>query len=158
MKVICNTTPLIALSSIDQIGLLKEVYTSVMVPMAVIEEINAGGKINVPDLTALDWIEVIPNITNVENLLLFQLDYGEQQVVLNALKLKPDLVLIDDKTARNIAEYLEIYVKGTLGVLVEAKRKGLISSFKKPALKMKKHGIRFSDKLINEISSTLEDT
>jgi hypothetical protein len=74
------------------------------------------------------------------------------------LKLKPDLVLIDDKTARNIAEYLGINVKGTLGVLVEAKRKGLISSFKKPAFKMKEHGIRFSEQLINEISSTLEDS
>ena len=158
MKVICNTTPFIALSTIGQIGLLKEVYSSVMVPTAVIEEINAGGKINVPDLTTLDWIEVIPNVTNVENRLLFQLDYGEQQVVLNALKLKPDLILIDDKTARNIAEYLDINVKGTLGVLVEAKRKGLISSFKKSALNMKKHGIRFSEQLINEISSTLEDS
>ena len=157
MKVICNTTPFIALSSIDQIGLLKEVYSSIIVPRAVIEEINEGGKINVPDLTAFDWIEVIPNVTNVENRLLFQLDYGEQQVVLNALKLKPDLVLIDDKTARNIAEYLGINVKGTLGVLVEAKRKGLISSFKEPALKMKEYGIRFSEQLINEISSSLEE-
>ena len=157
MKVICNTTPFIALSSIDQIGLLKEVYSSIILPRAVIEEINEGGKINVPDLTAFDWIEVIPNVTNVENRLLFQLDYGEQQVVLNALKLKPDLVLIDDKTARNIAEYLGINVKGTLGVLVEAKRKGLISSFKESALNMKEYGIRFSEQLINEISSSLEE-
>jgi len=155
MKVICNTTPFIALSSINQIGLLKEVYSSIIVPRAVIEEINEGGKINVPDLTTFDWIEVIPNLTNFENRLLFQLDYGEQQVVLNALKLKLDLVLIDDKTARNIAEYLGINVKGTLGVLVEAKRKGLISSFKERALKMKEYGIRFSEQLINEISSSL---
>jgi hypothetical protein len=60
MKVICNTTPFIALSSIDQIGLLKEIYSSIIVPRAVIKEINEGGKIPVPDLTAFDWIEVIP--------------------------------------------------------------------------------------------------
>ena len=106
MKVICNTTPFIALSSIDQLRLLKEIYSSIIVPMAVIEEVGEGGKINVPNLASFDWIEVIPNVTNIENRLLFQLDYGEQQVVLNALKLKPDLVLIDDRTARNIAEYL----------------------------------------------------
>lgn len=157
MKVICNTTPFIALSSIDQLRLLKEIYSSIIVPMAVIEEIGEGGKINVPDLASFDWIEVIPNVTNIENRLLFQLDYGEQQVVLNALKLKPDLVLIDDRTARNIAEYLGLQVKGTLGVLVEAKRIGLISSFKEPALKMREHGIRFSEQLINEISSALEE-
>ena len=157
MKVICDTTPFIALSSIGQILLLKDIYSSVLVPKAVIEEVSVGGLINVPDLASLDWIEVVANVTNIENRLLFQLDYGEQQVVLNALKLKSDLVLIDDKTARNIAEYLGINVKGTLGVLVEAKRKGLISSFKQPALKMMEHGIRFSERLIDEISSSIED-
>ena len=104
MKVICNTTPFIALSSIGQIPLLKDIYSSILVPRAVIEELSVGGIINVPDLASLDWIEVVANVTNIENRLLFQLDYGEQQVVLNALKLKSDLVLIDDKTARNIAE------------------------------------------------------
>lgn len=155
MKVICNTTPFIALSSIDQIHLLKEIYSSIIVPRAIIEEINEGGKINVPDLSSLDWVKVIPNITTIENRLLFQLDYGEQQVVLNALKLQLDLVLIDDRTARNIAEYLGLKVKGTLGVLVDAKRKGLIPSFKSPALKMKEHGIHFSEQLISEISLNL---
>ena len=155
MKVICDTTPFIALSSIGQIQLLKDIYFPIIVPLAVIEEVSEGGKINVPDLALFDWIEVISNVANVENRLLFQLDYGERQVVLNALKLQPDLVLIDDRTARNIAEYLGLKVKGTLGVLVEAKRKGLIPSFKVPALKMKEHGIRFSEQLINEISFNL---
>jgi hypothetical protein len=155
MKVICDTTPFIALSSIGQIQLLKEIYSSIIVPRAIIEEVSEGGKINVPDLTLFDWVEVVPNIASIENRLLFQLDYGEQQVVLNALKLQLDLVLIDDRTARNIAEYLGLKVKGTLGVLVEAKRKGLIPSFKEPALKMKENGIRFSQQLISEISLNL---
>jgi uncharacterized protein len=114
MKVICDTTPFIALSTIGQIHLLKEIYSSIIVPQAIIEEINEGGKINVPDLSSFDWVKVIPNITTIENRLLFQLDYGEQQVVLNALKLQLDLVLIDDRTARNIAEYLGLKIKGTL--------------------------------------------
>ena len=157
MKVICNATPFIALSSIGQILLLKEIYTSIITPIAVIEEVSAGGVIHVPDLASFDWIEIVSNVATVEKRILFQLDYGEQQVVLNALMIKPDLVLIDDRTARNIAEYLGLNVKGTLGVLVEAKRRGLISSFKESALKMKEHGIRFSERLINEISSKLEE-
>jgi predicted nucleic acid-binding protein len=113
MKVICNTTPFIALSSIGQILLLKEIYSSIITPIAVIEEVAAGGVIHVPDLASFDWIEIVSNIAPVEKRILFQLDYGEQQVVLNALKIKPDLVLIDDRTARNIAEYLGFNVKGT---------------------------------------------
>jgi predicted nucleic acid-binding protein len=157
LRVICNTTPFIALSSIDQIGLLSEIYSTIITPIAVIEEISAGGAIPVSDLASLDWIEVVPNVLTVENRKLYQLDYGERQVVLNALKLKTDLVLIDDRNARNIAEYLGLNVKGTLGVLVEAKRKGLILSFKELALKMKEQGIRFSERLINEIALNLNE-
>ena len=54
MKVICNTTPLIALSSIERLNLLKEIYSSVIVPKAVIEEISAGGRIIVPDLLSFN--------------------------------------------------------------------------------------------------------
>jgi len=157
MKVICNTTPFIALASIDRIGLLKDIYSSVITPKAVIEEVSAGGAIRVQNLASLDWIEVVPNIVTVENRILFQLDYGERQVVLNALELKADLVLIDDRSARNIAEYIGLQVKGTLGVLVEAKRKGLILSFREAALKMKEQGIRFSEELIYEIASNLNE-
>jgi len=66
MKVICNTTPFIALSSIDQMGLLKEIYSSLTTPRAVIEEVRAGGDISVPDLASLDWIEVVPNIVSTQ--------------------------------------------------------------------------------------------
>jgi predicted nucleic acid-binding protein len=158
MKVICNTTPFIALASINQIGLLKDIYSTLITPKAVIEEVSVGGAIRVQNLASLDWIEVVPNVVTVENRILFQLDYGERQVVLNALELEADLVLIDDRNARNIAEYLGLQVKGTLGVLVEAKRKGLILSFRETALKMKEQGIHFSEKLVNEIASNLKET
>ena len=67
MKVICNTTPFIALSSIGQIGLLKEIYSSIITPIAVIEETSAGGAIPVSDLASLGWIEVVPNVVTAEN-------------------------------------------------------------------------------------------
>ncbi len=105
--------------------------------------------------TSFNWISVVPNEIGQNDQLLFQLDYGERQVILHALKIQPDMILIDDRTARNIAEYLGLKVKGTLGVLVEAKRKGLIPSFKKPAMEMKAQGIRFSQRLIEEIAANL---
>ena len=50
-----------------------------------------------------------------------------------------------------------LHVKGTLGVLVDAKRKGLITSFKKMALEMRENGIRFSLRLIEEIALALKE-
>jgi len=159
MKTICNTTPFIALSSIGKIELLSRIYSEIIVPEAVTEEINAGGNIYVPDLILFKWIRVIPNIDNSMNMkLLYQLGYGEQQVILNALKINADLILIDDLTARNISEFIGLTVKGTLGVLVHAKRLGLIESFRNDAMKMKDNGIRYSQKLIDEISKQLGES
>ncbi len=66
------TTPLIALAAIDKLELLPRLYTSIMVPQAVVEEIDQGGKIYVPELTQLDWISVVPNDAGPTNHLLFQ--------------------------------------------------------------------------------------
>ena len=38
-KVIVNTTPLIALANIDQLGLLHKLYGTIIVPQAVMDEI-----------------------------------------------------------------------------------------------------------------------
>jgi len=46
-------------------------------------------------------------------------------------------------------------IKVTLGILVEAKRKGLIESFTDLSKKLKEHGIFFSEQLIAEISKSL---
>lgn len=155
MQVICNTTPVIALSAINQLPLLQQLYAAVLVPQAVIEELQAGGPIAVPDLTKETWVQVVPNVTTLEARLLFELDYGERHVVLNALKFQAELVLIDDRTARNLAEYYGLTVKGTLGVLVEAKRKGHIEAFRPLALARRAQGIRFALRLIEEIAATL---
>ena len=155
MKVICNTTPLIALSSIGLLNLLHDIYTEVQIPETVLDEIDQGGGIEVPKLHNVQWIKITPDIRTYENSLLFQLDAGERQVILSALQTTADLLLIDDRVARNIAEYLGLKVKGTLGVLVEAKRRNLISSFKQSAFEMKKNGIFFSERLIEEIANQM---
>jgi uncharacterized protein len=99
MKVVCNTTPLIALSSIGLLHLLNDIYGKICIPEAVSEEINAGGEIELPDLNDTEWISIIPDIRTYENSLLYQLDIGERQVVLNALQAPFDLLLIDDRIA-----------------------------------------------------------
>lgn len=157
MKVICNTTPLIALSSIGLFNLLNDIYGEICIPEAVFEEVERGGGIDVPKLGNIQWIKIMPDIRTYENSLLYQLDVGERQVILHALRAPADLSLIDDRVARNIAEFLGLKVKGTLGVLAEAKRRGLIMSFKKRALEMRDNGIYFSERLIKEIAEQINE-
>ena len=53
MIVFTNTTPLIALSSIDQLQLLPQLFGNLYIAEAVIDECAEGGRIVVPDLRAL---------------------------------------------------------------------------------------------------------
>ncbi|MCF8045732.1 MAG: DUF3368 domain-containing protein [Desulfarculaceae bacterium] len=157
MREVCNTTPLIALSSLGSLDLLSDIYGEIFIPEAVFREIDHGGNIAVPRLDNKKWIKIISDIQTYENSLLYQLDIGERQVVLNALHGAMDLVLIDDRVARNIAELTGLKVKGTLGVLVEAKRRNLVKSFRSKALEMKANGIYFSERLIDEIAEKIDE-
>jgi len=51
-----NTTPFIALSSIDRLDLLPQLFGEIYVAEAVIAECAAGGRIVVPDLRGLEWV------------------------------------------------------------------------------------------------------
>lgn len=50
-------------------------------------------------------------------------------------------VIIDERLGRRVAEYLQLSVTGTLGVLAKAKSTGLIPSFHESALAMRQQGI-----------------
>lgn len=52
---------------------------------------------------------------------------GERELLILAQPLQGSLVLLDDETARQEARRLDLRLKGTLGVLVEAWRSGLLS-------------------------------
>jgi len=52
-------------------------------------------------------------------------DYGEAEVIALALEKKTDLVLLDKKEAREVAEKLGFRVLGTVGLLIGAKQEEL---------------------------------
>jgi predicted nucleic acid-binding protein len=62
----------------------------------------------------------------VANHFLLELDKGEKYTLNMALKMSANMVIMDEKIGRNIAEYLGLTVIGTLGILLNAKRRGLI--------------------------------
>lgn len=155
MTVISNTTPFISLSAIGKLELLHKLYNKVTVPEAVVKELNAGGPIIVPNITKLPWVNIVHDIHNENEKFLYNLDEGERQVIMHGLAANAELLLIDEILARKIAAHLGLNVKGTLGVLVQAKRKGIIKSFTNLAGSLKDQGIYFSERMINEISKSL---
>ena len=91
-NVIVNTTPLIALCHVGQLGLLKKMYSEILIPRAVYNELSEKKesicKKQVDN--SLDWIHV-ENIENqmAKSMFKTQLHDGEVEVMILAKEKKP---------------------------------------------------------------------
>jgi predicted nucleic acid-binding protein len=150
-KVVVNTTPLIALSHIGQLDILKKMYGEILIPNAVYNELSAKPdsicKIEVDN--SKDWIRV-EEIKNqmAKSMYKTQLHEGEVEVMILSQEVNADLVIIDDANAKKHAKYLKLPVTGTLGVLIKAKQNGYIDKLKPMLQMMIENGIYISQDLV----------
>lgn len=153
-RTVVDTSPIIYLSAIDQIGLLKKLFSEIFIPNAVKKEIVAGGEesFGVEELNTYDWIK-IKQIKNrlAKEYLLTELDEGEAEVIILAEELKADFIIMDDKLGRKIAKLRGFNVLGTLRLLVAAKEKGLITELIPLIVKLKDAGFWISEEVYKEI-------
>ena len=155
MIVFCNTTPFIALSSINKLELLPKLFGQVHVVTEVIEECAAGGMISVPDLRGIPWVVEIHPSQAITISILLELDKGEKYTLQMAKELKADRVIIDEKIGRDVAEYLGLEVTGTLGILLKAKQNGWIESFTESSNAMSDQGIHYNTTLIKKLAKVI---
>ena len=155
MNVYSNTTPFIALASIGQLGLLPQLFGKIYVAQAVIDECAEGGRILMPNLKALEWVVSVADVEGSALPVLLELDRGEKQTIILALKHSANMVIIDERIGRRVAEYLGLSVTGTLGVLAKAKSLGLIPSFHQAAMDMRQQGIHYNAALIIRLAQHL---
>ena len=146
-KVVVNTTPLIALSEIGELHLLRDLYGEVEIPNAVFEEIKSE-----PAYTevreASEWIHVVSvNNSDQKKLLRSRLHIGEVEVILYAKDSQADLVILDDKLARKTAKYMDLTITGTMGVIIKAKKEGHIQTVKPIMDKLIRNGLYVSDEV-----------
>jgi predicted nucleic acid-binding protein len=141
--IICNAGPLIALSMIGQLDLLGSLYERVLVPEAVLQEVSGDGlgRIGAAEVKAASWLERVGEGTAVEPLLAAELGPGEAAVIAAAHRLGAGLVLIDEHAYR-------LKVKGSAGILVSAKRAGLITAVRPLLKSMARQGYYLSERLV----------
>lgn len=152
MIVFSNTTPIIALSSIGQLDLMPQLFNEVYIVDTVINECAKGGKIAVPDLTRLDWLHCVESKNYEHNPLLIALDDGEKHTIEAALANQADFTIIDEKLARNLAEFLGLTITGTPGILLKAKQQNKIPSFMACVKAMQSQGIRYNNQLVERLA------
>lgn len=129
---IVNTSPLFYLHRLGLLEVLNKLYGNIVVPEAVKTELEAGrnqGE-DVPQLENYTWINA-KSVNMPKYLkLIADLGQGESEVLALATNYASALLILDDKLARRIAEMQEFRLTGTAGVLLRAKRKGLIPALK----------------------------
>ncbi len=134
MTVVSNTSPITNLAAIRQLDLLQKLYNQIIIPEAVYQELT-GLETPVPgtrEVQSLDWIQV-RSVVNPSLVIALQqepLDLGEAEAIALARELNADRLLIDERKGRAVASRLGIKLTGVLGVLIVAKRRGLISEIK----------------------------
>ena len=88
-------------------------------------------------------------IASPELFLAADLGEGESQVIAVAVRRKAQLVLIDELKARRIAgQVYGLRVRGSAGILIQAKRAGLVSAVRPLFTAMRQEGYYLSTRLI----------
>lgn len=127
-KWVVNASPLILLANIDRLPFLKESCTEMIVPAAVACEIRAGPERD----PAQRWLEgeaqtCICRLESIDPVVAaWDLGAGESAVLTWARRNPGYEAILDDRAARDCATTLGLPVRGTLGVILLAKREGLI--------------------------------
>jgi predicted nucleic acid-binding protein len=126
-RAVINASPLIFLARGGHLGLLRAVAGEVWVPETVAGEIRqrGSGDVTAQALMATDWLVVKPVPVIGVAIAEWRLGAGESATV--ALALMHGLeAIIDDLAGRKCAASLGVPLRGTLGIVLAAKQRGLI--------------------------------
>jgi predicted nucleic acid-binding protein len=134
--VVSDTSPITNFAAIGQLDLLRQLYESIIIPVAVYNEMVSIGTL-VPgavEVQTLSWIQT-QTVANTQSVMDVQssqddIDLGEAEAIALALELKADLLLMDERRGRALAANYGLNVIGLLGVLLQAKRNGSIPAVK----------------------------
>lgn len=141
--IVSDTSCLVLFDKLGKLDLLKSLF----------------GKITVTDIIKKEFGKPMPEFIKVKNpknkvyqkVLENTLDSGEASALALALEEPEHLLIIDEYIGRKEAKRLQLTVTGTMGILIRAKEKGLISSVSEIIAEIEKTNVRLSESLIEEV-------
>ena len=141
MTVVCNASPLIVLAAVGQFDLLHAMYGEIIIPEAVFHEVvvSGAGEAGAREVGTASWIKrhTVRNAALVKALGL-ELDAGEAEAIALAVEQSAELILLDERLGRLAAARLGLTMVGTLGVLIAAKDRGLLTSIDRCSMRCKR--------------------
>jgi len=151
---IIDTSPLILLHKINSLRLLPELCEELVIPKAVADELLSYEE------DRSDWKVFIyesAKITALEDVLQIPADIagwglgkGESEVMAYAMANTGHEAVLDDLDARKCASTFNIPLRGTVGIILLAKKKNVIPAAKPLIDALKNAGSRFNDDWLNK--------
>lgn len=153
-RVVINAFPLITRFRAGLHPLLPQLFSELYVPEAVWDEVTMGDHDDPAKhgLAKAEWLQKITT-TVAPDVLTWNLGAGETAVLSHALKNEGCFAIVDDRAARRCAHILNIHLFGTAGVIVLAKRRGLIDSVENELRQLQHAGLWLSETMVRELSA-----
>ena len=152
--IVCDTTVLLYLGRIGQIDLLPALFDPVWVPERVGLELDMGRLLrrDTVDPRVLPWATLVSvSQVMIDSLPPNRLGPGEQAVIAHANAHQGTVAGLDDLRARQLAEALGLKVAGTLGLLLRAKRAGMVPAVRSLVDAVAAHGFHMSPDLYRDV-------
>lgn len=159
--VVCDTPVLLYLGRIAQIEWLPRLFKTVYVPEAVALELDMGRLLRADTVNPRlwPWATIVPVPQSaLDALPPNRLGIGERSVIAYARLQHVGIVGLDDLQARRLAESLGLQTRGTLGLLLHAKRCGYIPAVHPWLEALKMQGFRLGTDLYQDILSLAGET
>ena len=153
--IVSNTTPLSNFLHLERMDILQQFFEEIHIPFAVKKEIEECFQGNVQWRKSLDdrfiCVHHISSSFMLNDSFQF-LHQGEAEALSFCLERKAELCLLDDKDARTVAGLHGINITGTLGLLIKAKKEGLVSAVQ-PFMDTlrEEHSFWISDKMYRHV-------
>ena len=151
MLVIADSSSLIALATCQVLGVLESLYDDIKVPQAVYDEVAISQKPQTYELADFLTGRVVAIDSTRWVLAAGGLGQGEIEAMALYKETAADLLLMDDRKARAIAEYNHIKCIGALGVLLQAKRRGLVEQITPYIVTLRHSSLHYGEALLQKV-------
>jgi predicted nucleic acid-binding protein len=149
--IVSDTSPLLNLALIDRVELLESQFDTIDVPEQVWDELGDGDELS--QLQALRE-EGFLNLVDVDRTDLYveiarELDKGETAAITHAIENGADLVLLDERDGRRVAQRHDLSVTGVIGILLRGAHKATVD-LRTELDALRQAGFWISDELYSE--------